>query len=61
MTEPEPTSGDPGTQDELREEIDEIDERHGLEVDDEPVQDPAAEPGVPPSGDDPMDGSAPTG
>jgi hypothetical protein len=61
MTEPEPTDGDPSEQDDLRDEIDEIDERHGLDEPEEPVEDPAAEPGAPPSGDDPMGGAAPTG
>jgi hypothetical protein len=61
MTDHEATGGDPRSQDELREEIDEIDERHGLDEPDEPVEDPTAEPGPPPEGDDPMGGTAPTG
>jgi hypothetical protein len=61
MTEPDPTDADPSAQDDLREEIDEIDERHGLDEPEDPVEDPTAEPGAPPSGDDPMGGAAPTG
>lgn len=59
MTDRDPI--DPGTQDDIRKQIDQIDERHGLDEAEEPVEDPGAEPGAPPEGDDPMAGTAPTG